>query len=562
MKKLLFLVICSSLLLPAASAAGQAPAIFFSDIDGGPKAGGQNNQGAIVTIYGKNFGATQGTSVVTIGGGAAAAYLLWSDTKVAFSLGAAAATGNIIITVNGAASNGVPFSIRTGNIFFVATTGNNTANGSFATPWKTIVKAKNTLGPGDIAYIMDGISQTALDDFNAALEISSAGISGSPKALVAYPGAAVTIGSATGPEFGLRTPQIAGGPFSFWTIAGFTIRGNNEGIDLETVDGWRIVGNDMSCPNGGGPTACFEGSETTHLKFLGNTVHDSGTGNTKLYHSVYLTTDSNHIEIGWNTLANNKTCRGIQFHSTSLGAGSGFNQFDLSVHDNVIHGQICDGINFATIDPSKGPVLAYNNIVYDVGRGPDPPDGSSNYSCLLSAGITNAGTPGTGTAQVFNNTFYDCGVCANTSGSCDLSGNGAISVQSGSPALKFTNNIMVTRGTEVYVAPNTSAALISGSNNLFGTETLAGVFGAGSAPAQFSASISGDPKFSGVSVANFHLLAGSPAIDAGITPVVLIPRDFDGNPRPEGTAFDVGAFEAVSALAAPNPPTNLKATVH
>ncbi|MBZ5523667.1 MAG: IPT/TIG domain-containing protein [Acidobacteriia bacterium] len=530
------------LLCGAAAWAQTSPAIFYSDIDSGPNTGGQNSKGAFVNIYGKGFGATQGTSTVSVGGGLADNYPLWSDTKIAFQLGASAVSGSIVVTVNGSASNGVPFTVRAGNIFFVATTGSDTASGAFATPWKTIVKAKSTIAAGDIAYIMNGVSQTALDDYNASLQISSAGVAGKPKALVAYPGAVVTIGSATGPEFGLRTPQIAGGPFSFWTIAGFVIRGNNEGIDLENLSDWRVIANDISVPTGSGPTAVVEGSQSNNIKFFGNTVHDSGLGDTKLYHSVYFTTSSNHLEVAWNTIANNKTCRGIQFHSTGAP-----NQFDLSVHDNVIHGQICDGINFATIDPSQGPVLAYNNIVYDVGLGPDPPDGSSNYACIDSPGITNVGSPGTGTAEVFNNTFYNCGPFATSTTS-----SGAISIQGGSPPVRFRNNLIIGKTGEHYVAGNTSNTLISGSNNLF--------FGAGAAPAQFTANLNVDPQVANLPVLDFHLTATSPAKDAGVN--TGITHDFDGNPRPAGAAFDIGAFELASTAPRPNPPTAVHLVVH
>src|SRR6185369_12965536 len=43
-----------------------APTLFFTDIDSGPKTGGENNNGAYVTIYGNNFGSNP---TVTVGGG-------------------------------------------------------------------------------------------------------------------------------------------------------------------------------------------------------------------------------------------------------------------------------------------------------------------------------------------------------------------------------------------------------------------------------------------------------------------------------------------------------------
>jgi hypothetical protein len=48
---------------------------------------------------------------------------------------------------------------------------------------------------------------------------------------------------------------------------------------------------------------------------------------------------------------------------------------------------------------------------------------------------------------------------------------------------------------------------------------------------------------------NYHLQAGSPAIDTGASVIVM--ADFDGNPRPQRAAFDVGAYEYTSASASP-----------
>jgi len=542
--------------LGSALAVAQAPSIFFSDLTSGPNTGGEGN-GSIVTLYGKRFGATQGGSTVTVGSGTVATYKLWTDTKIAVAIGSAATTGNIVVHTSAGDSNPMPFTVRSGNIFFVSTSGNDGNTGSFGAPWRTIVRAKNSIAAGDIAYIMNGVSQTTVDDHGAALDVASAGAPGRPKALLAYPGAVVTIGDVNGPEFAIRTPAISGGPFSFWTIAGFILRGNNQAIDLVNMSNWRIVANDMSCPKGNGPAGCFATETSNNLAVLGNNVHDSGAvGSQKVYHSIYFSTDSNHIEVAWNVVANNNSCRGIQFHSTG-----GNNQFDLIVHDNLIHGQVCDGINFATIDPSKGPVQAYNNVIYHVGVGPDPPDGESNYTCIYSPGLTNAGQVGSGTAEVFNNTLYDCG-----SQNADPSAAGAISVQAGSPNFRLRNNIVVAKsGTgETYFPTGPHGqdfSLLSGSNNLF--------FGAGSAPAPFTASVNADPLFVSVSTPDFHLRATSPAIGKGVnTGLLSTPADFDGVFR--GPGFDIGAFQiplpSVTLSTSVNPaqigqPVTLTATV-
>lgn len=57
--------------------------------------------------------------------------------------------------------------------------------------------------------------------------------------------------------------------------------------------------------------------------------------------------------------------------------------------------------------------------------------------------------------------------------------------------------------------------------------------------------IAGDPKFVNLSANDFHLTAGSPAIDAGPQSTVFNSHDYDGTTRPQGTRTDIGAFEYV-----------------
>ena len=68
--------------------------------------------GTPVTIAGINFGASQGTSTVTFNG-TAATISNWSATSIAAVVPSGATTGNVVVTVNGSASNGVPFTVLT-----------------------------------------------------------------------------------------------------------------------------------------------------------------------------------------------------------------------------------------------------------------------------------------------------------------------------------------------------------------------------------------------------------------------------------------------------------------
>jgi len=70
----------------------------------------QGPVGATVTITGTNFGATQGTSTVTFNG-AAGTPSNWTATGIDVPVPTGATTGNVVVTVGGVASNGLPFTV-------------------------------------------------------------------------------------------------------------------------------------------------------------------------------------------------------------------------------------------------------------------------------------------------------------------------------------------------------------------------------------------------------------------------------------------------------------------
>jgi IPT/TIG domain len=68
--------------------------------------------GDTLKIIGTNFGATKGSSTVSVGGVVADTVYLWSSTEIDVKVPASAATGSVTVTVGGATSNAPAFKIR------------------------------------------------------------------------------------------------------------------------------------------------------------------------------------------------------------------------------------------------------------------------------------------------------------------------------------------------------------------------------------------------------------------------------------------------------------------
>ncbi len=68
--------------------------------------------GDTLKITGMNFGATQDSSTVSVGGVTADTVYLWSEAEIDLKVPASAVTGNVIVTKDGAASNALAFTVR------------------------------------------------------------------------------------------------------------------------------------------------------------------------------------------------------------------------------------------------------------------------------------------------------------------------------------------------------------------------------------------------------------------------------------------------------------------
>jgi IPT/TIG domain len=68
--------------------------------------------GDTLKIVGTNFGATQGSSIVSVGGTIAGTIYLWSAVEIDVKVPVSAVTGNVRVTVGGATSNAPAFKLR------------------------------------------------------------------------------------------------------------------------------------------------------------------------------------------------------------------------------------------------------------------------------------------------------------------------------------------------------------------------------------------------------------------------------------------------------------------
>jgi hypothetical protein len=536
-----------------------APVLYFSDIISGPKTGNTDTSrgqtagqdGAIVTVWGRHLDSAR---VYCNGAEAAYYYLRGNATQpadlytfhrmqmISFQVSHQAqdGAGTIYATVGGRRSNDLPFTVRPGNIYFVWTSGNDTTgSGTWTAPWQTIMKAVDTLEPGAIAYVGDGVNQTTETDAGAAVNLRTDGLTTAPKALVVYPGATSRIGNATIQRafYCYNWDRDAFSPH--WVIAKFHLTTAEIGAPVFT--GYRVIGNYITAPRGDGMDGAIN-AESNNIFVLGNELNDVGSSScSKLYHAIYVKgvrrddpprapTESNR-EIAWNYVHDCLANRAINIYSEQLNAA--FIERH-SVHDNVIVNQRGDGIMLGYY--VVGDNWIYNNLVIRAGLGPEWSDGES-YHTGIRIGAGHEETSST-VVHCYHNTLYNCGWS-----SAVLPGEtGHLLIQPEALVLNTTvylsNNIVYSTG-EPYLAGE-SAPLTNGDHrNCW--------FGTGGAPAWDSGAINADPRFVNPGASDFQLRSASPCIDAGRDVSVVVARDLLGVTRPQGAAFDLGAFEFPAA---------------
>lgn len=520
MKKWIVLV-CAAFAVVAAPArvlAAEAPAVLFTDVEAGPGSGGPNGLGVPITIFGKGFGATRGSSRVTINGTEVAAYLIWGQNNannsaldmIVVQPAAGASAGPIVVTVGGLNSNAEhSFAPTNGKIYAVAPNGLDSAPCSLPQPCATIQHvATNIMQAGDALLVRGGNLND--DEIWIRHEHGHSGQAGKPKIIRNYPGEA--------PVFALvNRPVIIDA--NYITFSGFHfINGKSIGVGREGLRGQKVfnstfrgtiswdaigthgndivlAGNDCNVTNSSVGTQghCYYISHGSNLKLLYNVGRGAPGYGMHIFDQRRSANDFvrviSNVLVEGNLLAASPQRSGL---IVAMGDEDGIgNHVDgVTIRNNIFVANNFAGI---AIGANVRNTKIYHNTFYQNGR----------------QGITIYDEPSVNGVEIANN-LIDQSANANCSLNCSWYQSAHIENGARAQNVTVTNN---------FYAP--SPPILLGATD--------------------SAAASGAPGFVDAATANFRLNASSSALDKG-KPLPPVPRDFDGLARSQSTP-DTGAFE-------------------
>jgi Right handed beta helix region len=267
--------------------------------------------------------------------------------------------------------------------------------------------------------------------------------------------------------------------------------------------------------------------------------------------SHYIRFINNEITSGGSS---QNTCFGFTYNGTQ----PGYINSDNVIRDSKIHH--CRGTGGYQgnhcIYLTASRTLIENNEIYDCqgwGIHAYYPSGGVDSNVVRNNYIHDTGGPGIRFGSGNNNVAYNNLIKASSQGICITDGVGNAAY----------NNTIV-NGTDrciwILGAPYGNAVNSVVRNNLCWANSINTITNDGSGSIVANNLLS-NPNFANATSGDFHLTPGSPAIDQGATMGAVL-TDYDGNSRPQGPAYDIGAFEYGAATqpvasSPPSAPTNL-----
>jgi hypothetical protein len=407
-----------------------------------------------------------------------------------------------------------------GGTYHVSTGGNNANPGTEALPWGTVHYGVNHVGPGDTVLIRGGT-------YHEHVVMQHSGAPGSPITVANYPGEQPVIdcnglGSFGGVfevyytdhvrASGLRVMNCNGSGIwtkyanDVWIENCSTYNTTSSGVKIKYSNDIVVRGNDIEQACLGGAEECITVKQFSDGVLVeGNHIHNC------MKEGIDIKEGARNAQVVGNHIHNVER-QGLYADAWNVPT------FNIVYRDNVIHD--C-GFGLGACAETSGQlsdVWFVNNLVYNC-------DGPGMF-CKDWGGDANDTHPILNVYYI-NNTVYNCSW--GWGAGMDIGNNDAENVE-------VRNHII----SQCRVSINVNREPISKTIEYNLCESIAGL------PAGWA--VAGSPGFVNSAGGDFHLLGGSDAIDAG-SAVEAPGVDHDGNLRPRGGLFDIGAYEYLGACA-------------
>lgn len=391
---------------------------------------------------------------------------------------------------------------------FVSNSGNDANDGSSATPWATLQKAANVVNAGDTIIVRAGNY--------VGFDLRRDGTATNRIVFQAEAGVNITSRNAVTPD-GINLEGA-----DYVTIDGFTVN-NMPRTGIRTVTNNHVIIRNNHLDNNA-KWGILTGFSDDLL------IENNVASRSQIEHGIYVGNSADRPIIRNNTVWGNNA-NGIHMNGDIFAGGGDGIITGALVEGNIIYGNGAAGGSGINADGVQDSIFR-NNLIYDTHA-----SGISLYQIDGGGASTNN--------VVVNNTVL---VASN--------GRWALNIQSGSTGNTVRNNILLNlhsfRGS-IDISADSLPGFTSDYNVVMNRLTTDGgnsiqtlaQWQTSTGQDQHSLVATPTQVFVNSAALDFHILAASPAVNAG-TSSFAPTADIEGNVRPQGSSWDVGAYEVLS----------------